>query len=145
MDETGGMRVTWVTLLFVLGQLSLAAGVAAQSGGPPEQGFQAIVERPLFDPSRRHNIPLPPAPMPLASASAPQSAVRPFAATLVGVVAGQGQAIIVLRAHDGEVLRLGEGEVIEGWRIVAIHTRSIELERDGVRQNLRLPELNSGE
>jgi hypothetical protein len=139
------MTLTWVTLLSVLGQLSLAAGAAAQSGGAPEQGFQAIVERPLFDPSRRHRVAPQPTPIPFASASAPQSAARPFAATLVGVVAGEGQAIVLLRAHDDKVLRLGEGEVIEGWRIVAIHTRSIELERDGVRQNLWLPELKSGE
>jgi hypothetical protein len=63
----------------------------------------------------------------------------PTAPQLLGVVASDSQAIVVVRGGDGVVLRLAQGEAIDGWRVVAIRPRGIDVERDGVRQSLDMP------
>jgi hypothetical protein len=115
----------------------LAAAVATADDAST---YSAIVERPLFDPSRHAHTPPPSAavqaPAPVAPVASGQASLR---AVLVGVVAGGDRPMALLRGADGRVLQLTVGEAIDGWRIVDIALRSVDVERDGVRQTLKLP------
>lgn len=100
---------------------------------PPPEHFAVIVERPLFQPSRR-----PPA-EPLAAAPAPRQP-EPLTATLRGIVSNGGQrtALLWVQGHT-KLLRLSGGEVHQGWRVEAIEEDRIVLRRGDDRAELRLP------
>lgn len=118
------------------------AGAAAPAAAPGDSAYSAIVDRPLFDPTRHRYIPPPPpppAPVPKPAPVAPPPPA-PLRVALVGVVTGGDRPIALLRGNDGQVLRLTKGESIDGWLIVAIADRSVDIERNGVRQSLTLPE-----
>lgn len=118
-------------------------------GGPLENplasldvaALGAIVERPLFTPSRRP----PPMPepviaprLPVASPPAPPS--PPPGYVLLGVIRDGDRAIALLRGReDGRNIRVEAGDVIGGWEISAVRPASVSLRgQDGTFHDIPL-------
>lgn len=82
----------------------------------PISEFRAISDRPLFTPSRRPT---------LAAETAQVQVYR-----LRGVLTANSQKIaLVERVDDGSLLRVGEGDVVDVWRVSAISRDSISWSR----------------
>ncbi len=90
--------------------------------------FQAILDRPLFSPSRR-----PPAIEALESPP-PNSDVT---FTLKGILIDGDVRIALFRAQrNKKILRLREGDTIEGWTLVRIERNSVSLARGAIEKIL---------
>lgn len=99
---------------------------------PPRERFAAVVQRPLFHPSRR-----PPAEPRLAPAPPPPP--DPLRAVLRGVVSSNGRWLALL-AVEGEpaLLRLSLGETYRGWRVEEVAEDRVVLRRGEDSSVLRL-------
>lgn len=109
---------------------------------PPPEAFAAVLERPLFTPSRRPARAVVPV---AAVASDPEPELEaerqaeepPF--RLVGTVSRRGRSeALVAPAAGGELARLGPGAELEGWVVTEIGPDHVEVERDGVRRRLEI-------
>lgn len=97
--------------------------------------YPAIVEKPLFNPSRRpppaESAPPPPAEQPVAEEPPPPPAPAgpgPEDYKLLGVSAGPDGRIAVLRiAASDDVVYLRQGETIDSWTVIDIGDRSVEI------------------
>lgn len=83
-----------------------------------------VIEAPALPPP-------PPPPPPVVEPIRPPVVEEPLRLKLTSVVSGQGSYAVI----DGRVLHLGDS--IAGYRIVEIRGRSVVLEKDGVRRELR--------
>jgi hypothetical protein len=92
---------------------------------PPLERFTAVVERPLFSPTRR--LPVPTVPV-VAEASAPAPTPEPIAARpaepelrFFGTVREHGAAAaLVTYPATAEVARLAPGDTVGEWRVVEV-------------------------
>lgn len=117
------------------------AGLTARLDLPPREAFRAMVERPLFTPTRR-----PPSPPPVAAAE-PAPDTRPIVESgpagppfrLVGTVSrrGRSEALVALEGGGG-LARLEPGSELAGWIVVEIGADHLEIERDGERRRLQI-------
>lgn len=108
-----------------------AAAAAAASGdlsGVPLEHFRAIVERPLFSPTRRP---------PPSSAGEPDSGARQFQLKGVVVSAREQRALIVSQS-TGKSYTVRTGDVVEGWRVERITAQSAAFTKEGVETLVRL-------
>ena len=95
----------------------------------PVEDFDAILERPLFSPNRR-----PPAIEALESPP-PNSDVT---FTLKGILIDEDVRIALFRAQrNKKILRLREGDMIEGWTLVRIERHSVSLARGAFETMLK--------
>lgn len=97
---------------------------------PPIHVFSAIVERPLFSPTRR-----PPA----APALATQPAVRPRLdhLALIGVlISADGRVALLEQPRSPSILEAREGETVEGWTVESIAADSVMLRWQDSRHTL---------
>ena len=111
--------------------LAAAAGAATPAGdlsGVPLEHFRAIVERPLFSPTRRP---------PPSSAGEPDSGARQFQLKGVVVSAREQRALIVSQL-TGKSYTVRTGDVVEGWRVERITAQSAAFTKDGVEALVRL-------
>jgi general secretion pathway protein N len=100
---------------------------------PPLERFAAIVERPLFSPTRRPEpVGTPPpaddgAADPVPVATGPDEPGIRFVGTV-----GQGGSMtaVVIRADSGDALRLATGDTIEGWEVAEVTTSELVLRRE---------------
>jgi hypothetical protein len=103
---------------------------AARKATSDETGIQAILERPLFSPSRRR-------PVEQASLETPPPPTPDFA--LFGVAITAGRPVALVKRGDGtEYERVGEGGQIGDWTVGQIKTDRISIHQDGVDAELRL-------
>jgi general secretion pathway protein N len=113
--------------------------VSMRADLPSLAALTATRDRPLFIPGRR---PPPDAPVavPADAAPADEPAAEPeVVPVLVGVVAGPGLAVALLREAGGtEVKRIHVEEVFGGWRLVEISERSAVVQRGETRRVLSL-------
>jgi hypothetical protein len=93
-----------------------AAAAPTLAALPPLASFAAIVERPLFSPSRR-----PAANAPAAAAPAAESRYR-----LVGIVAS-GTKKTAFIADNGRRAQIGVGDAFDGWTVKEIGQDRITL------------------
>ncbi|CAA7621448.1 hypothetical protein [Magnetospirillum sp. UT-4] len=93
----------------------------------PAARFAAMVERPLFAPTRR----------PAAPAAAAAAAVE---LELVGVaLAGERRLALLRRKGETRIHRLAEGGALAGWRLDAVAPGTASLSRDGLTLSLVVP------
>ena len=93
----------------------------------PIEDFYAILERPIFSPSRR-----PPA---IEALEAPPDSDVTF--TLKGIMIDEDVRIALFRAKSNKkILRLREGDKIEGWTLVRIERDSVSLARGAIEKVL---------
>ncbi len=97
----------------------------------PLDDFSAILERPLFSPTRR-----PPA-QDEAAAPTPDSKLQ---VTLVGVIISSEEQIAIVRLKDASrFVRLGVGDSFQGWTVYAIEPSRITFRRGDVEDHIELP------
>ncbi|MDX6748716.1 hypothetical protein SH611_02735 [Geminicoccaceae bacterium 1502E] len=97
---------------------------------PPLEAFTALVERPLFSPSRRP----PPAPAtkaaPATATAEPEEIGEPDF-QLVGTVTRKEQVFALVLPEDGGSVRwLGEGDELDGWIIVEVGQNHLVVRQD---------------
>lgn len=95
--------------------------------------FLALLERPLFQLTRR---PPPPPPPPTAVVQAPVDNLS--TAQLSGVVAGDGSASIII-TMAGKARRVRLNESVDGWALQSIQGRSVTFAGGGQTRTLQLP------
>jgi hypothetical protein len=94
--------------------------------------FIAMLERPLFSPSRRP----PPPPPSTAQAAAPVDSLS--TARLSGLFFGDGVGGIIIQIA-GKHLRVRLNESVDGWFVKSIQERSVTFARGGESRTLPLP------
>lgn len=101
---------------------------------PPLEDFSETVARPLFLPSRR---PLAPA----EDASAEAGVMRDLF-TLIGVIIFADERMaLVKRRETGEVLRLIEGQRVDGWLVEAIMPDRVTLSHGEETEEVELKDV----
>lgn len=99
---------------------------------PVRAAWEEQVARPLFAATRRP--PEPPAAPALVAAPEPEP---PPPAAASGVVLRPDGGLALLRLADSRVVRVQEGEEVEGWQVTRISAGGVEVARGG--QSLTLP------
>lgn len=103
---------------------------AATFALPRVETFAAIVERPIFSPTRR--------PPPEAEVALDE-AFSNLDLLLVGVVISSDERIaIVLPKNHTEVVRLGAGDLFQGWTVDMIEPDRVTFRRDGLEEQIEL-------
>ncbi len=110
-----------------------AAMIPALPGPAPSDTsrFIAMLDRPLFSPTRR-----PPPPPP--SSQAPELTDNLSTAQLSGLFQGQGDGGIIVRIGDKH-RRVRLHDSVEGWTLSAVQDRSATFTRGGQSRVLQLP------
>jgi hypothetical protein len=97
---------------------------------PRVETFAAIVERPIFSPTRR--------PPPEAEVTL-DDAFSNLDLLLVGVVISADERIaIVLPKNHTDVVRLGVGDLFQGWVVHAIEADRVTFRRDDLEEQIEL-------
>lgn len=125
------------------GQAAATAPLANPVAAQPLEQLRAMVERPLFSPSRR------PAAQPPPAAQAPAVSAPPPAppiVVLLGVVMdGQNARAVVRVGADKRLLRAQMGDDIDGWKVAQIDGRKVVLaSQDGRFVTYRLFDERGG-
>jgi len=114
---------------------------------PPQRAaFADIDARPLFSPTRRPPLAAPkPAAQPVAAPSKPAAAPPPMTIVLLGVVAGPGQRIAVVKTQAMQTAVVVEvGKIIEGWTVLDIQPDRIVMHAGTVDQTVKLQAHSDG-
>jgi type II secretory pathway component PulC len=91
--------------------------------------YQAVLERPLFSPNRRP----PPEDSMITLVS------QDFDFGLKGVIIDDDvRTALFRRQADGQIVRLTEGDEIEGWTLLEVELDFVVMERDGHEEVLEL-------
>lgn len=120
--------------------LGALAGLGYQLELPPRETFLAVLERPLFAPSRRRAVaagPEDPVVEPVVETPQAGRAEPPF--RLVGTVGGRGWGEALVAAPQGGALeRVAVGARIAGWLVSEIGIDHVVVEREGERRRLAI-------
>ena len=114
------------------------AATDAPIAPPTSSSFAAILERPLFSPTRR-----PPAAAPAAApapeAAAPAPPAQPIDFSLAGIVISDGSRVALVQMQgDGHVVQVAEGGEVDGWKAVRIEPERAVFRRGDDEQELAL-------
>lgn len=129
--------------------LSAPAPTVLPPAPTPKAAFAEIAERPLFESTRRPFIAkpapasLPPAPVVAAPPPAPPPAPTSLRGThmLVGVVVIKDSRIALLKPVAApDVLRVAEGDTVQGWTVRRIVDDRILLQAGGSEDVLAFPD-----
>ncbi len=97
---------------------------------PPKQSFAAILERPLFSPTRR------PPPEGIASVAGPVPTLK---IDVVGIVISeQEQFALILTENSKEVVRLSAGDEFQGWTLEEIEPERVTFRRGEIEEQIGL-------
>lgn len=119
-----------------------ASSAAAPPVSPPPSSelgasYPAILDRPLFSPTRQRWVPEPAEPVRTPPPPAP-SILREY--VLLGIVAGNGASVAVLKPPRGDkAIRLAEGEAIDGWVLREIGAERLRFQSDSGTFELSFP------
>ncbi|EPD43893.1 MULTISPECIES: hypothetical protein [Delftia] len=105
------------------------------SGSAPRQDDRQLLqmqERPLFAMTRRPPPPPPPPPPPAKEPEPDRLANAQVLGSFAGKVTG-----IILRV-DGKEQRLMVNQSLNGWKLIRVDGREVELEREGSRRTLTI-------
>ena len=95
---------------------------------PAAQAYSEISERPLFSPNRR--------PVPRHTAPEAIGAVSSF--VFAGSVISKTERVaLVQHGHPGKLVRLREGDQLEGWTVVSIDADRVVIEHGSEREELK--------
>lgn len=97
----------------------------------PAAAPQRIAEtRPLFQSAAAQAVEEPP---PTGAPVAPEF-------TVVGIAAGQEQALVLIRTEDGNTIRLRQNEAFEGWMVAHLTGKDVTFANGAATATLRLYE-----
>jgi hypothetical protein len=113
---------------------------AAQPLTPPAPAsFAALLERPLFSPTRRPPQAAPAPPPEPAAQAPPEPPQQPIDFSLAGVViSGASRVALVQMLADGHVVQVAEGDEVDGWKAVTIDAQRAVFRRGDSEQELAL-------
>ena len=95
---------------------------------PAAEAYSEISERPLFSPTRR--------PTPRQSTPEAIGAVSSF--VFAGsIISRDDRVALVHRGQSGKLVRLREGDLLEGWRVVSIEADRVVIEHGSDREELK--------
>ena len=98
---------------------------------PPLERFTAVVERPLFSPTRRMPptpvVSEPDAPAPIAEAPAAEGPAEPELRFFGTVRQGGTAAALVTYPATAEVARLRLGDAVGEWQVISVDRNRLEL------------------
>lgn len=96
---------------------------------PPLETFTAVVERPLFSPTRRMPNPPPEADAPVAEAPSaePSGPAEPELRFFGTVTQGGVAAALVTFPSTSEVARLRPGDMVGDWQVISVDRNKLEL------------------
>lgn len=96
---------------------------------PPLESFTAVVERPLFSPTRRMPNPPPEVDTPVAEAPAaePSGPAEPELRFFGTVTQGGVAAALVTFPSTSEVARLRPGDMVGDWQVISVERNKLEL------------------
>ncbi len=98
---------------------------------PPIERFAAALDRPLFSPQRR-----PPEGEPTGTGVVED---RTLSATLQGILfANSGSVALLTAVGESSSVRVSEGDLFLGWRLLEIHPDNVVFERDEETVTLEL-------
>ena len=110
---------------------ALPAGMAPPASGsslPPVEAYKEVTQRPLFSSTRQPQ-----------AESAPQSSGKGGALFLVGtIVTGHSRTALIKHGSPSVLVRLSEGQKIEGWTLQSIEPDRVTLLSGGTRQELKV-------
>ena len=96
---------------------------------PPEESFAAVLERPVFSPTRR--------PMPSDGSAAPLTTSAEF--VLVGVVISDSERFVLVKPLSSDKLeRVREGDELAGWSAVSIAPDRVVFRRGAMEEEIIL-------
>ncbi len=96
----------------------------------PAESFSAILERPLFSPTRR-----PPA----EGTVTIESAEPELEITLVGIIISSEEQIAIIKPKGGsQFVRLSEGDSFQGWILETIEPDRITFQRGDIEEHIEL-------
>ena len=96
---------------------------------PPEESFAAVLERPVFSPTRR--------PVPSSGAAAQPTTSAEF--LLVGVVISDSERFVLVKPLSSDKLeRLREGDELAGWSAVSIAPDRVVFRRGAMEEEIIL-------
>ena len=107
---------------------------------PPKETFAAMVDRPLFSPTRRPYAPVVVAvePEPVASEPGPPEPLDPTI-RFVGSVSRSNETLALITREDTDLVEaLRPGDEVDGWRVTGITDWSLELEAGGEKFRLEI-------
>ncbi len=97
---------------------------------PPIERFAAALDRPLFSPDRRP---------PEGAPSAGVVEDRALSATLKGILfVISGSVVLLTAVGESSPVRVSEGDLFLGWRLLEIHPDNVVFERDQETVTLEL-------
>lgn len=103
---------------------------------PDEHSFAAIVERPLFSPSRR---PAQAAPAPASGTAEASQAKAPLDIALVGtIISGNERVALVETMGDGKIVQVRERGEVSGWIALLIEDGHVVFRRGKTEEELVL-------
>ena len=108
---------------------------------PPLEAFAAIIERPLFSPSRRPWEPVVVAVEPQTGPVDEPEVVKPLdpGVAFVGSLKRSGEIMALVTRDNGQIVEaLRRGDRIDGWRVVEVTEWSLDLEAGGERHRLEI-------
>ncbi len=115
------------------GDIALAEPSRAAASLPPLENFSEIVDRPLFIPSRR--------PIQADDGAVAGSGVTRNQFILVGVViAAEERMAVMQRRAARDILRVVEGQQIDGWTVESITPEGVRLRHDDLIEEITLRE-----
>jgi hypothetical protein len=131
------MACVALVLMLALQFLLPQGGPAPRAGGlavrrprliaiPPIAEYPEIQTSPVFAPDR--------GPGEAGSRSSPAGVLSNYAA--LGAASGGSVATVVLSGPGGVTRTVRRGEMVEGWRLVAVDAARVTFEKDGVRHGL---------
>jgi hypothetical protein len=96
---------------------------------PPESSFAAVLERPVFSPTRR----------PLQASDAKAAPAPSVDFTLIGIVITGAERHALVKSSNGDALeRLSEGDELAGWSAVSIGSDRVLFRRGTVQKEVVL-------
>ena len=115
------------------GDIALAEPSLAAASLPPLENFSEIVDRPLFIPSRQ--------PILADDGTVAGSGVTRNQFVLVGVVIAAEERMAVMRRRAArEVLRVVEGQQLDGWTVESITPEGVRLRHGDLIEEITLRE-----
>lgn len=118
-----------------------APSIAIPSPAPvsPLRTYVAIAARSLFNPDRR------PDPAPLPASAAKPAAPSADSYQLVGILlSSELRLALVERRQGGEVLRLREGDTLDGWMVKTVSASGVELAQANTSAELTIAPATKG-
>ncbi len=108
---------------------------------PPLSAFAEVSSRPLFSETRR-----PPDSAVVEETSTQEAASKQDLFVVLGVATSdQQRAALIQLARNRDILSVGEGDEVDGWKVVSIRVNGVVFEKGGSQKTIEIQNLEDAE